>query len=153
MSRQAKILELIETYDIETQDDLALHLTQSGYSVTQATVSRDIRELGLIKVAANGVNGTYKYAALAPLNGGSEEKRTPRLSALFKSSVVSVKYAENIIVIKTVSGAASSAAALIDALKEPLILGSVAGDDTIFVVVRSKAAAGGVADLFNSLSK
>ncbi|MDR1905737.1 MAG: arginine repressor [Clostridiales bacterium] len=140
--RQAKILELITDSNIEKQETLTELLKDAGFDVTQATVSRDIKELGIIK--AFGENGAYKYAA-----NTQTSKLSSRRIAIFKGAVVSVDYADNIIVIKTMSGSASSAATLIDSLKEPAILGSVAGDDTIFVVVKNKSAVEGIIDKFN----
>ncbi|MDR3293797.1 MAG: arginine repressor [Clostridiales bacterium] len=141
--RQAKILELISNGAVETQDELTALLCTAGFDVTQATVSRDIKELGLVKTASDG--GAYKYF---------QSIQTPKLSSrridLFKGAVVSVDSAENIIVIKTISGSASSAAALVDTLKEPAILGTVAGDDTIFVVVKDKSKVDHVIERFNS---
>ncbi|MDR2090502.1 MAG: arginine repressor [Clostridiales bacterium] len=152
--RQSKILEIIAENNIDTQDGLTERLKACGYDVTQATVSRDIKELGLVKTAARD---GYKYVSPVRQDqiigqiGEQNEGLTARRAALFKESVVGIDCAENIIVIKTISGSASSAAALIDSLKEPSILGSVAGDDTIFVVVKSVGAAKGVAELFGNL--
>jgi transcriptional regulator of arginine metabolism len=155
--RQSKIIELVAENNIETQDGLTERLKACGYGVTQATVSRDVKEIGLIKVAFDGV---YKYAVANPRQSRATEQgsgHTPSLSAkraaLFKEAVVGVDCAENIIVIKTIGGSANSAAALIDSLKEPSILGSVAGDDTIFVVVKSAEAAGGVMELFKTFTE
>ena len=139
--RQLKILDIISANSVETQEDITERLKKSGYSVTQATVSRDIKELGLIKLA--GEDGVYRYRA-----GVRPEAVTARQTALFKSAVLNVDYAENIIVIKTVGGSAGPAAALIDSLKLPAIIGTVAGDDTVFVVVKPKDAVYGVIDKF-----
>ncbi|MDR3263899.1 MAG: arginine repressor [Clostridiales bacterium] len=141
--RHAQILDLIASKNIETQDELTELLKKGGYDITQATVSRDIKELGLVKTVAE--NGVYKYSTNAQTS-----KISSRRIALFKGAVISVEYAENIIVIKTISGSASSAAALIDSLKEPSILGSVAGDDTIFIVVKDKDAIEGIIEKFNA---
>ncbi len=129
-NRQDKILEIIETYEIETQGDLARMLQESGFDVGQATVSRDIREMGLIKVAASG--GKQKYAAA---KSGSEEKR--RLLRVLRDSVVSVDHAQNLLVIKTGSGMAMAAAAALDQLELPEVVGSIAGDDTVLAAVRT----------------
>jgi transcriptional regulator of arginine metabolism len=155
--RQSKILELVAENNIETQDELTERLKACGYDVTQATVSRDIKDLGLIKIA---FGGGYKYAAANPRQNQSADKNSgqdPSLSAkraaLFKEAVVGVDCAENIIVIKTIGGSANSAAALIDSLREPSILGSVAGDDTIFVVVKSVEAVGAIMELFKTFTE
>lgn len=130
--RHAKILEMIENNIVETQEDLADRLKAAGFDVTQATVSRDIKELRLIKVMAE--NGSYKYASInAQGSNISSKHRT-----IFAQSVVKLDYAGNIMVIKTLSGMAQAAAAAIDAMDWPEIVGCIAGDDTIMVVVKSE---------------
>ncbi|HHY90831.1 MAG TPA: arginine repressor, partial [Clostridiales bacterium] len=109
-ARHAKILELIENYEIETQDELAEMLRKSGIHVTQATVSRDIKELRLIKVLSK--NGRYKYASMKQ----PEAAVSDRLVKIFKDSITSIDSAGNIIVLRTLSGAANAACAAIDAL-------------------------------------
>ena len=131
IARHAKILELIEKYDIETQDELAQKLCEEGFMVTQATVSRDIRELKLTKVAMS--NGRQKYAALTEANEDLSEKYT----RVFRDAFVSMDMAQNILVIKTVSGMAMAVAAAIDAMHLHEIVGCIAGDDTIMCAVRS----------------
>ena len=121
--RQTKMLELIKKHDIETQEE--------GYQVTQATVSRDIRELKLTKVAMS--NGRQKYAALTEANEDLSEKYT----RVFRDAFVSMDMAQNILVIKTVSGMAMAVAAAIDAMHLHEIVGCIAGDDTIMCAVRS----------------
>ena len=128
--RHDKILEIIKENEIETQGDLAQMLRESGFNVTQATVSRDIRELGLVKVTASG--GKQKYQAAKPVN---EQKN--RLIRVLKDSVQSVDQAQNILVIKTGSGMAMAAAAALDHLEFPEVVGSIAGDDTIMAAVRT----------------
>ena len=128
--RHDKILEIIKEYEIDTQGDLAQMLRESGFNVTQATVSRDIRELGLVKVTASG--GKQKYQAAKPVN---EQKN--RLIRVLKDSVQSVDQAQNILVIKTGSGMAMAAAAALDHLEFPEVVGSIAGDDTIMAAVRT----------------
>ena len=125
--RQTKMLELIKKHDIETQEELSDYLQKEGYQVTQATVSRDIRELKLTKVAMS--NGRQKYAALTEANEDLSEKYT----RVFRDAFVSMDMAQNILVIKTVSGMAMAVAAAIDAMH----LGCIAGDDTIMCAVRS----------------
>ena len=129
--RQTKMLELIKKHDIETQEELSDYLQEEGYQVTQATVSRDIRELKLTKVAMS--NGRQKYAALTEANEDLSEKYT----RVFRDAFVSMDMAQNILVIKTVSGMAMAVAAAIDAMHLHEIVGCIAGDDTIMCAVRS----------------
>ena len=129
--RQTKMLELIKKHDIETQEELSDYLQKEGYQVTQATVSRDIRELKLTKVAMS--NGRQKYAALTEANEDLSEKYT----SVFRDAFVSMDMAQNILVIKTVSGMAMAVAAAIDAMHLHEIVGCIAGDDTIMCAVRS----------------
>ena len=131
VSRHAKIVELIGQYDVETQEELAELLNREGFQVTQATVSRDIRELKLTKVAMS--NGRQKYAALTEANEDLSEKYT----RVFRDAFVSMDMAQNILVIKTVSGMAMAVAAAIDAMHLHEIVGCIAGDDTIMCAVRS----------------
>ncbi|MBQ8738101.1 MAG: arginine repressor [Clostridia bacterium] len=131
-TRQEKILEIISNENIETQEELIDALKREGFAATQATASRDIRQLKLLKVMVDGV---YKYVApKKELNGISEYN-----SALI-SSIREIKYALNNVVIKTAPGLAQAVAAGIDSLQEEDILGCVAGDDTIIVVVASEEA-------------
>ena len=129
--RQTKMYELIKKHDIETQEELSDYLQKEGYQVTQATVSRDIRELKLTKVAMS--NGRQKYAALTEANEDLSEKYT----RVFRDAFVSMDMAQNILVIKTVSGMAMAVAAAIDAMHLHEIVGCIAGDDTIMCAVRS----------------
>ena len=129
--RQAKILELIHKNAIETQEELADRLEQEGFQVTQATVSRDIRDLKLTKVAMTG--GKQKYAAFSENKGEMLQKYT----RIFKDAFVSMDMAQNILVIKTVSGMAMAAAAALDAMECSELVGSIAGDDTIMCAVRT----------------
>ena len=129
--RQTKMLELIKKHDIETQEELSDYLQKEGYQVTQATVSRDIRELKLTKVAMS--NGRQKYAAQTEANEDLSEKET----RVFRDAFVSMDMAQNILVIKTVSGMAMAVAAAIDAMHLHEIVGCIAGDDTIMCAVRS----------------
>lgn len=129
-ARHAMILELIEQFDIETQDELAEHLKQHSFNVTQATVSRDIKELRLIKALSD--NGSYKYATVDKTEAGLQE----RFIRIFSQSVVSITSAGNIIVIKTITGSASAAAETVDTMKWNEIAGTIAGDNTIFIAVK-----------------
>ena len=129
--RQSKIKEIIETRSIETQDELLSELAKEGFHITQATISRDIREMKLTKIASG--NGKQKYAMLKNTNAGVEQKYRKVLSA----GILSMDYAENLVVIRTVSGMAMAVAAALDNLEMQGLMGSIAGDDTIFVAVRS----------------
>lgn len=129
--RQTKMLELIKKHNIETQEELSDYLQKEGYQVTQATVSRDIRELKLTKVAMS--NGRQKYAALTEANEDLSEKYT----RVFRDAFVSMDMAQNILVIKTVSGMAMAVAAAVDAMKWKEVVGCIAGDDTIMCAIRS----------------
>lgn len=129
--RQSKMLELIRKYDIETQEELSAHLEQEGFQVTQATVSRDIRELKLTKMAMG--NGRQKYVAL----NESTEDLSEKYTRVFKDGFISMDMAQNILVVKTVSGMAMAVAAAIDALGLHEIVGCIAGDDTIMCAIRS----------------
>ena len=130
-SRQSKILELINKYDIETQEELAEWLMKEGFNVTQATVSRDIRELKLTKVAVDG--GRQKYIAIQKTEPGLSEKYT----RVLREGFLSMDMAQNILVIKTVSGMAMAVAAALDALQMNSIVGCIAGDDTIMCAIRT----------------
>ncbi|MFR4351925.1 MAG: arginine repressor [Roseburia sp.] len=129
--RQAKVLELIKKNDIETQEELSDYLEREGYQVTQATVSRDIRELKLTKVPMS--NGRQKYVALIE----TDEDLSEKYVRVFRDGFVSMDMAQNILVIKTVSGMAMALAAALDAMQLHEIVGSIAGDDTIMCAIRS----------------
>lgn len=129
--RQNKIKEIIESYEIETQDELLLKLTEAGFTTTQATISRDIREMRLTKIACGG--GRQKYAVLQNMDTDVMEKYHQVLSA----GVLNIDYAENIIVVRTVPGMAMAVAAALDNMKLQGVMGCIAGDDTIFCAVRS----------------
>lgn len=129
--RQAKILELISKNDVETQEELSDYLEREGYQVTQATVSRDIRELKLTKLPMS--NGKQKYVALVETDEDMSEKYT----RIFRDGFMSMDMAQNILVIKTVAGMAMAVAAALDAMHLHEIVGSIAGDDTIMCAIRS----------------
>ena len=131
LERHSKIVELINKYDIETQEDLANRLNEEGYNVTQATVSRDIRELKLSKVSTE--DGRQKYAVLAGREGFMSEKYI----RVLRDGYVSVDMAQNILVIKTAPGMASAVCAAVDAMQWKEIVGTIAGDDTILCAVRT----------------
>lgn len=129
--RLEKMLEIIEKHDVETQEELVAYLRADGYDVTQATVSRDIRELKLSKVS-NG-NGRQKYVAIRQEDSHLGDKYI----RVLRDAFVSMDMAQNILVIKTVSGMAMAVAAAVDAMKFKEIVGSIAGDDTIMMAVRT----------------
>ena len=131
VSRHAKIIELISQNDIETQEELAERLNNAGFKVTQATVSRDIRDLKLTKVSVDG--GKQKYVVLRPEEDGMSEKYI----RVLKDGYISMDMSQNILVIKTVSGMAMAVAAAIDAMKWKEVVGCIAGDDTIMCAIRS----------------
>ena len=131
IARHAKILELIENYEIETQEELAQKLCEEGYHVTQATVSRDIREMKLTKNATE--KGKQKYAVIT----SHDSEVTERMTRVFKEAVTKMDYAQNIIVIKTLGGMGMAVAVALDNMQNSEILGTIAGDDTVFCVVRS----------------
>lgn len=129
--RHAKILEIISKNDVETQEELSELLERDGFQVTQATVSRDIRELKLTKVAMN--SGRQKYAALTE----QSEDLSQKYIRVLKDGFASMDMAQNILVVRTVSGMAMAVAAALDALDFHEIVGTIAGDDTIMCAVRS----------------
>ena len=131
VNRHAKIVELVNQYQIETQEELAELLNAEGYKVTQATVSRDIRDLKLTKVQTE--HGRQKYVALKATQSELAEKYV----RILKDGFVSMGMAQNILVIKTVSGMAMAVAASIDEMNWNEVVGCIAGDDTIFCAVRS----------------
>ena len=134
-ARQKKILELIEAYDIDTQDTLIKKLSDAGFAVTQTTVSRDIRQLNLVK--ASTPKGSYKYVSpdVRATSGA------PVLNSALTDAVTNIEAAENIVVIKTFAGMANALAVCVDSLHLPGIVGSVAGDDTILLVIKTRELA------------
>ena len=131
VKRQSKILELIRNNDIETQEELQAYLIKDGFAVTQATVSRDIRDMKLTKIATN--DGKQKYVAL----NDNTEDLSEKYVRVLKDGYVSMDMAQNILVIKTVSGMAGAVCASIDAMNIHEIVGSIAGDDTIMCAIRT----------------
>lgn len=144
--RQKKILELIAEYDIETQDDLIERLRESGYDVTQATVSRDIRELKLVKTAMPDRRYRYEVAQ----NEGIEISTKYR--NIIKETVIKVDYVGNTVVLRTYTGMAQAAAAAVDGMGWDEIVGTLAGDDTIFILMRDTAAAIGFAEKVSQIA-
>ena len=131
INRHAKIIELINKYHIETQEELADYLNEEGFKVTQATVSRDIRDLKLTKVPTDG--GRHKYA----IHQTAETEMSDKYIRVLKDGYVSMDMAQNILVIKTVAGMAMAVCAAIDSMKWNEVVGSIAGDDTIMCAIRS----------------
>lgn len=145
--RQVAILDIIEKQDVETQEELADALRQRGIKVTQATVSRDIKELRLLKVLTP--MGTYKYATADKAENGLSE----RFIRMLAESLLSVAASENLIVVKTLNGSANVAAEAIDSLHWPEILGTIAGDNTILMVIRTQAEVPGVVSRIQDMMK
>jgi transcriptional regulator of arginine metabolism len=146
-SRHAKILELIDKYNIETQEELADKLKEVGMDITQATVSRDIKELRLIKVMTEDEH--YRYAPIFQTEGTI----TNRLLTIFTESFVSCDYANNIVVVKTLPGMAQASASAMDSLKWIDIIGTIAGDDTIMIVCRAEKIAEELVNKLNRMIK
>ncbi len=138
-TRQAKVLELIRENEIETQEELLSYLEREGFLVTQATVSRDIRELKLTKAPADG--GRQKYVSLP---GQGDDSLLEKYERVFGDGVVSMDMAQNILVIKTMSGMAMAVAAAVDAMQMDEMVGCIAGDDTVMCAVRSAGEAAAV---------
>ena len=133
--RHSKILELISEKDISTQEDLLVYLRESGFDVTQATVSRDIKELRLVKTMVS--DGKYRYSPAASDSNADVSTKY----AVFNQSAKSVDYANNMIVIKCYTGMANAACAVLDAMNHEGVVGTLAGDDTIFVLCRNEELA------------
>lgn len=146
--RQAKILDLIEHNEIETQEELTSRLREVGFDTTQATVSRDIKELRLVKILAP--SGKYRYAASTQQ---AESSFTGRLRNIFRECVTSVDSAQNIVVIKTLPGLGSAAAMAIDAMKIIQVVGTLGGDDTVLIVMRDTESALDFADETRNMLK
>lgn len=135
--RHARILELIQNENIETQEELSDKLNQGGFDVTQATISRDIKELRLVKILTG--NGRYKYAVSA--NESAAQNNATKYYNILKESVIKTDYAGNMVVVKCYVGMANAACAAIDSLSLGDIIGTIAGDDTIFMVVKNEERA------------
>lgn len=145
IARHAKIIEIINSKEIETQEELANELKKCGFNVTQATVSRDIKELKLIKVM--GKKGNYKYSTISP----KETFLSDKLISIFSQTVIYVENVDNFIVVKTISGSANAAAEAIDSMNFQGIVGTIAGDNTIFILVREKEKAEEIVQKLNKL--
>lgn len=134
--RQAKIMELISTTNVETQEQLLQLLQEAGFSTTQATISRDIKELRIVKELTSF--GTYRYSAGAKDVPGTF---SGRLNTIFRECVTHYDYAQNIVVIHTMPGLANAAASAVDAMGMSVVLGTLAGDDTAMVIMRDNNSA------------
>lgn len=133
--RQAKILEIISKYETETQEDLQKYLREAGFEVTQATISRDIKELRLVK--AHTSSGKYVYST----GKSTADDNFGRIGGIFNEAIVKVQHAMNIVCIKCFSGMANAACTAVDSMQWEGVVGTIAGDDTIFVLCRSEREA------------
>ena len=133
--RKDAIIEIVRKYEIETQEGLLQKLQEKGYSVTQATVSRDIKKIGLVKVASK--DGKYKYA----YREEADQQITAKYANILKETIVRVAYTDTLIVLHTYAGMANASAAAFDSMFRSDVLGSIAGDDTIFIAVQSRESA------------
>ena len=146
--RQAKILEIVSSRDVETQEQLLQELQDSGFYCTQATVSRDIRELRIVKELTG--SGTYRYATSTKEVRGTFSSR---LNTIFRECVTGFDYAQNLVVIHTLPGLASAAGSAVDAMDMSFVLGTLAGDDTVMIVMKdTNAAAAFCGEIKNLLS-
>lgn len=145
-SRQSKILEIISTKEVETQDELVAELKNANFEITQATISRDIKELGLIKILSSE-SGKYKYALVE--NG--DQAISNKYINIFKESVISVRPVQNLCVIKTIKGMAACVAGFMDKLNVDGVIGTVFGDDTVMVILASHDEAKIASNTFASL--
>ncbi len=138
--RHAKILEIISEYPVETQDEIITRLKEAGYRATQATISRDIKDLRLVKTL--GSDGKYRYTSAQNRNADLRSS----FAQLFSNSVTSVDCAQNLVVIKTLSGMANAVCAAMDSTENAAVIGTIAGDDTIFVACRTTESAAELAE-------
>lgn len=146
--RQARILEIVTNKDVETQEQLLAELQKSGCNCTQATISRDIKELRIVKELTSF--GTYRYTVSSKELGGTF---SARLNTIFRECVTGFDYAQNIVVIHTLPGLASAAGSAVDAMSMSFILGTLAGDDTVIIVMRDiNAAAAFCSEIKNLLN-
>lgn len=146
--RQDKILELITEFEIETQEELIFYLNKFGFDATQATISRDIRELKLTKII--GSTGNYRYATHDKIAAPAV---APKFNGVLVDSIIKVSYANNIIVLKTFPGLANAIGSGIDAIHSPDILGCVAGDDTVIIVLKNEEAAKDVSEKLKQMMR
>jgi len=138
-ARQAKILEIITSTEVETQEQLLQELAKAGFTTTQATISRDIKELRVVKELTAA--GTYRYSSNMQESAGAF---TSRLNTIFHECVTSVECAQNLVVVKTLPGLANAAGSAIDGMDLPYLLGTLAGDDTALLILHDNASAAGL---------
>ncbi len=150
VERQAKILELISNHDIETQEELADKLKEAGFFVTQATVSRDIKELKLTKLPLDGNRQIYSFKKTGSLKDNDVVKR---FITVFKETTISMDYAGNLLVIKTLEGMGMAVAVALDNMENLEIVGTIAGDDTVFCAMKSQQSAVALIKKLKSLMK
>src|SRR5574344_1066147 len=134
-SRQSKILEIIQSKEIETQDDLVRELRALNYDITQATISRDIKELGLIKIMSDSKK--YKYAYV----DNSDQQVSGKFMGIYKESIISIKTAQNLVVIKTLKGVSNAISSFVDKLNFKNVLGTTYGDETVMIICPSNSDA------------
>ncbi|MBQ9729698.1 MAG: arginine repressor [Clostridia bacterium] len=146
-ARHAKILEIISNKEIETQEELCAELNKLQYTVTQATISRDIKDLHLFKVS--GIEKKYRYAYI----NENESEISPKMKNLFRDCLVSLRSAQNIVVVKTLTGNGANAGTVVDKLNYTEIVGSVAGDDTVLVVCEDTQSAESVVEKIKEFIK
>ena len=144
-SRQSKILEIIQAKEIETQDDLVRELRALNYDITQATISRDIKELGLIKIMTD--DKRYKYAYV----DNTEQQVSGKYMGIYKEAIISVKNAQNLVVIKTLKGVANAISSFVDKLSLKNVLGTTYGDETVLVICPTNVDAADVCDKINEM--
>jgi len=144
-ARQSKILELISIKEIETQDELAKELREANFEITQATISRDIKELGLIKILTS--SGKYKYAIV----GTDDQYISNKNALIFKEAIISVKTALNLVVLKTIKGMASGVCSFVDKLNLNNLMGAVSGDDCVMLIFPSTLEANNTLESLNSM--
>lgn len=142
--RQQILMDIITKTEVDTQEEIIKVLNEQGLNVTQATISRDIKELGLVKTSGRAKK--YKYAQVSQIH-----KDSAKLLNLFKAAVISIEQAQNMIVVKTITGNASAVAASIDAQRIPEVVGTLAGDDTVFCVTKDSTQASAVIEELNML--
>ena len=134
--RQAAIIDLITNHEIDTQEELTARLREMGFNSTQATISRDIKELRLIKIASS--NGGYKYSVA---ENEQDSGFVPRVRNIFRECVIKVDVAQNLVVIRTITGMANAAAFALDSMKINEIVGTIAGDDTVLIILKDNPTA------------
>ena len=144
-SRQSKILEIIQQKEIETQDDLVRELRALNFDITQATISRDIKELGLIKIMTD--DKRYKYAYV----DNTEQQVSGKFMGIYKEAIISVKNAQNLVVIKTLRGVANAISAFVDKLNLKNVLGTTYGDETVLVICPTNLDASDVCDKISGM--